>query len=547
MGVIPIPDLALPSPAEGRAGRPADAQAAFERGLAAVHAAHTAEARHWLDYAQRLAPADGTITLAVGLHRLRARDPLAVEPLELAARRDDRRDAWLGLVAAHARAGLPDRAAAVLAEMLSRHTAPGAVAGLCDAVALEAEAPGWCGLASGGRLSISLASALRERRLVVALDGRALPLPPGHATRFALALPPDWRSATRLDVLLDGQALLGSPLSLAAMRRSAGVAHSVDGAIRGWVLLPGDPDTDPEVTLRCVRGAVPPMHLRASAPADDPGAPPGGRAFGIDAVSLARFPGAVAVIGPDGRALLGSPFDPRAASRDAAAAAALVRRRFGLRPEDVPPGLPDEVPVAAHLRGPPAPAPDHQPGMAIVVPVHGRRRETIACLDSLLTTVGEEMRVIVVDDASPDPELVRALDQRARAGRIRLIRLPENRGFPAAANAGLRAAAGRDAVLLNSDTLLAPGWLEGLRAAAYSAPDIGTATPLSNDATILSYPAIDGGNPVPDLAGTRRLARLAASANAGQVVEIPTGVGFCLYLRHDCLERVGLFREDLFA
>jgi GT2 family glycosyltransferase len=41
-------------------------------------------------------------------------------------------------------------------------------------------------------------------------------------------------------------------------------------------------------------------------------------------------------------------------------------------------------------------------------------------------------------------------------------------------------------VLLNSDTLVAPGWLEDLRAVAYSAPDIGTATPLSNDATILS-------------------------------------------------------------
>ena len=35
--------------------------------------------------------------------------------------------------------------------------------------------------------------------------------------------------------------------------------------------------------------------------------------------------------------------------------------------------------------------------------------------------------------------------------------------------------AGRDAVLLNSDTLVARAGLEDLRSAAYSAPDIGTA------------------------------------------------------------------------
>ena len=63
-------------------------------------------------------------------------------------------------------------------------------------------------------------------------------------------------------------------------------------------------------------------------------------------------------------------------------------------------------------------------------------------------------------------------------------------------------------VLLNSDTLVAPGWLEELRAVAYGAPDIGTVTPLSNDATILSYPDPAGGNDLPDLGrdGARRRA-----------------------------------------
>ena len=152
-----------------------------------------------------------------------------------------------------------------------------------------------------------------------------------------------------------------------------------------------------------------------------------------------------------------------------------------------------------------------------------------------------------MNDASPEPELVAALATLARRRRIRLISLPENHGFPAAANAGLRACAPRDAILLNSDTLAPPGWLDRLREAAYSSSDIGTATPLSNDGTIVSYPDVGGGNAVPDLAACVATDALAHQANAGAVIEIPTGVGFCLYLRRECLDEAGLLREDSFA
>ena len=46
---------------------------------------------------------------------------------------------------------------------------------------------------------------------------------------------------------------------------------------------------------------------------------------------------------------------------------------------------------------------------------------------------------------------------------------------------------------------------------------------------------------------TNRLDGLACRANGGDVVDIPVGVGFCLYLRRDCLAEVGAFRPDLFA
>ncbi len=183
----------------------------------------------------------------------------------------------------------------------------------------------------------------------------------------------------------------------------------------------------------------------------------------------------------------------------------------------------------------------------IVIPVHGGTARVLACLDSVLADLSPPSRVIVIDDASPEPDLIAALDRLARQKRIRLIRNRRNQGFPRSANAGLLAASGRDVILLNSDTLVAPGWAEDLRAAAYSARDIGTVTPLSNDATILSYPSRTAANAVPDMRETGRLAALARRANGGTVVDIPVGVGFCMYMRRDCLDAVGLLRADVFA
>jgi len=81
----------------------------------------------------------------------------------------------------------------------------------------------------------------------------------------------------------------------------------------------------------------------------------------------------------------------------------------------------------------------------------------------------------------------------------------------------------------------------------HSASDIGTATPLSNDATIFSYPRRDGPNPCPDAASAADLAKRAAAANHRNIVEVPTGHAFCLYIRAECLQETGVLREDLFA
>lgn len=209
-----------------------------------------------------------------------------------------------------------------------------------------------------------------------------------------------------------------------------------------------------------------------------------------------------------------------------------------------------ELHVAPSRRAvrPPAHPPKFRP-TDIVIPVYRDRIATMACLDSVLAHRPRGTRVIVIDDATPEPELDVALEKLAARKQILLIRHARNRGFPAAANAGLAKAraVGHDALLLNADTVVGPGFVPRLRAAAYAAADIGTACPLSNNATILSYPDPTGGNPMPDRAETARLVELAWANNGARTVDIPTAVGFCMFIRHDCLKATGRFRADIFG
>jgi hypothetical protein len=105
----------------------------------------------------------------------------------------------------------------------------------------------------------------------------------------------------------------------------------------------------------------------------------------------------------------------------------------------------------------------------------------------------------------------------------------------------------RDVVLLNSDTEVANDWLDRLHACAYGAADVATVTPFSNNATICSYPFEGWDGRIPGTLGLAALDRIFAAANARRTVDLPTAVGFCMYIRRDALDALGLFDADRFG
>lgn len=184
----------------------------------------------------------------------------------------------------------------------------------------------------------------------------------------------------------------------------------------------------------------------------------------------------------------------------------------------------------------------------VIIPIYSGAAETLRCLYHVLRyPQATPFELVVVNDASPDAELVSAVRRLADQGYITYLENAVNQGFVRSVNRGMRFHADRDAILLNSDAEPYNDWLDRLRAAAYREERSATVTPLSNNATICSYPVFNRDNPYPlELTG-EELDLLARQVNQGLTVPAPTAVGFCVYIRRAALDALGLFDEKPFG
>ncbi len=192
------------------------------------------------------------------------------------------------------------------------------------------------------------------------------------------------------------------------------------------------------------------------------------------------------------------------------------------------------------------------PTVDIVVCVHDALADVRRCLASLLDVTGRRFRLVLVDDGSAEPTRAFLEDLAARHPAIALVRREEPpHGYTLAANAGLRACAGDYVVLLNSDTVLTPGWLQQLVDHGERHPQLGILGPLSNAASHQSVPELrhEGAwavNPLPDWLTVEGMARIVQSAPRVDA-RLPFLNGFCYVIKRPVLEAIGHFDEQRFA
>ncbi|HSY27615.1 MAG TPA: glycosyltransferase, partial [Burkholderiaceae bacterium] len=175
------------------------------------------------------------------------------------------------------------------------------------------------------------------------------------------------------------------------------------------------------------------------------------------------------------------------------------------------------------------------PSASIIIITHNQLSFTRQCVESIRRYTTLDVELIIIDNGSTDGT---AEYLRAECG-IRVLHNDNNLGFPAAVNQGLIASSGEVLVLLNNDTVVTQGWLDGLIKALDFDSHIGLVGPCSNGAlgmqqVLPSYT---------DLAHLQEFAIAHNKANRGLVTGARVLGAFCLAIRRSVIEVVGLFEE----
>jgi glycosyltransferase involved in cell wall biosynthesis/cytochrome c-type biogenesis protein CcmH/NrfG len=182
-----------------------------------------------------------------------------------------------------------------------------------------------------------------------------------------------------------------------------------------------------------------------------------------------------------------------------------------------------------------SPNAEHAGMTSIVIVTHNEIEHTKRCLESICRCTSEPYELIVVDNCSTDGTLEYLRAQKD----IHLVENPSNRGFPAAANQGIRESSGQQILLLNNDVIVTPGWLSRLLRGLFSGNDVGLVGPCSNCVSGTQQIAVDYAN----LQQLDEFAEHWARKCCGELVETKRLIGFCLLFRRELQDRIGLLDE----
>ena len=182
----------------------------------------------------------------------------------------------------------------------------------------------------------------------------------------------------------------------------------------------------------------------------------------------------------------------------------------------------------------------------ILVPIYNAYEFTRKCIDSVYKNTDVQFNLYLIDDCSPDERISKLLDEIRQKEKpqllrdLKILRNEENLGFIGSVNRGFKISQ-NNVVLLNTDTEVPPKWLSRLIKPMIEDKTVASITPFSNSAEICSFPNFCENNDLPEGLTVAELDEIFLRYGDIVPCNIPTGVGFCMLLRRECLEKYGAF------
>lgn len=194
----------------------------------------------------------------------------------------------------------------------------------------------------------------------------------------------------------------------------------------------------------------------------------------------------------------------------------------------------------------------HTSSVDIIVCVHNALADVKNCLESINCYTLPPFRLIIVDDGSTVETQDFLSDYAQKQGCV-IHRNDIAGGYTKAANCGLKLSDAEYSVLLNSDTIVTPYWLERLLGCANSDSTIGIVGPLSNTASWQSVPEIFDANgdwtdnPIPKGLTIQEYANEIARESLRIYPKVGFINGFCFLIKRSLIAEIGIFDEDVFG
>lgn len=190
--------------------------------------------------------------------------------------------------------------------------------------------------------------------------------------------------------------------------------------------------------------------------------------------------------------------------------------------------------------------------VSIIIPIHNGLAVLRQCLDSVFDNSDIGFNLILVDDASTDREVRPYLDSQLErfrehklANRVSVVSKQIPSGFAGAVNTGLCFSSGH-VILLNTDTVVPPGWLSRMISALQGDSDVATVTPLSNSGSICTLNVDSCVVPFDSPKVVDQIDAELFRHFSPIPVTIPTSVGFCMAMNRNAIEILGFLDSDCF-
>jgi GT2 family glycosyltransferase/glycosyltransferase involved in cell wall biosynthesis len=188
----------------------------------------------------------------------------------------------------------------------------------------------------------------------------------------------------------------------------------------------------------------------------------------------------------------------------------------------------------------------------VIIPIYNAFEETVRCIQTVYDGTDLPFELILIDDASTDTRILNYLNELKNISKpslmqgLKIIYNSANLGFIQTINKGLLVSENH-VVILNTDTEVPKKWLSRLIRPILEDNTVASVTPFSNSATICSFPRFCHNNELPAGMRLQEVDDIFNQFGGNRVVQLPTGVGFCMAMNRAVIREINVFDAEAFG